>query len=429
MKIGYLVPEFPGQTDIFFWRERQALQEFNIDTCFVSTTHPPQGIVSHTWSEVAQRETTYLFPPSLQDAITVMITILQAGPKGWWRCLRAIWQAEELSIKQKARQVALIAIAAKLVRLSQEQGWSHIHVHSCATSADIAMFAALLADLTYSLTQHGPTFDTYGPNQAQKWHYAAFGILVSDVLLQEAQQRIGRSLPERVSVMPMGVDLDQLTRQHPYQPWQKTEPCRIFSVGRLNPVKAHNDLMRAVKLLVERGFDVRLQIAGEDDRGGSGYRKTLEQLIQENHLGDRVELLGAVSEPRIREGLEQAHVFALASLNEGTSVAIMEAMAMAMPVVVTAVGGTPKLVQDGINGVLVEPQDPVAMADQIEALLLNPEFAMKLGGAARQTIAEDYHHRRGAKVLAKFLNETAQLPDDTARLPQMVTACPSSSLG
>jgi len=408
MRIGYLIPEFPGQTHIFFWRERQALQEFNIDTCIVSTMRPPQGVISHAWAEEAQKEAAYLFPPSMQDAITAMVTILRAGPGGWWRCLRSISQSHELSPNQKLRQLAIIPIAAKLVQLSKKQGWQHIHVHSCATSADIAMFASFLGDLTYSLTQHGPAFDTYGPNQAQKWQHAVFGTLVSDVLLEEAQRRIGESLPQYVSVVTMGVNLDELKRQQPYQPWQQNEPCRIFSIGRLNPVKAHSDLIQVVKLLVGRGYDVRLQIAGEDEEGGSGYHKVLDQLINEGGLGDRIELLGSVSEARIRAGLEQAHIFALASLNEGTSVAIMEAMAMAMPVVVTAVGGTPKLVQDNLNGVLVEPQKPEMMADRIEKLLANPQFATQLGAAARQTIAEKYHHRRSAEVLADFLNKTVK---------------------
>lgn len=415
MRIGYLIPEFPGQTHIFFWRERQALQELNIDAQIVSTRPAPAGVVSHSWALEAQKEAIYLFPPTLPDITNTIVTIGQAGPQAWWRCLRAIVTAEELTLLQKLRQVALLPLAAKLVKISRQQGWSHIHVHSCATAADIAMFASFLGNLSYSLTQHGPAFDTYGPNQAQKWQHATFGTLVSEVLYEEAKTRIGDALPDQVSVVTMGVNLDDFARQRPYQPWQEHQPCHIFSTGRLNRVKAHTDLFEVVKLLVARGIDARLQIAGEDDDGGNGYRLALEKMIQDNQLSDRVELLGAVSETRIREGLEQAHVFALASLNEGTSVAIMEAMAMAMPVVVTAVGGTPKLVRNNVNGILVEPHQPQAMADQIEAILNYPEFAMRLGKAARHTIADRYHHRRSAKVLADFL-------EDSTRLSQPVIA-------
>ncbi|MDX2241231.1 MAG: exopolysaccharide biosynthesis GT4 family glycosyltransferase EpsE [Leptolyngbyaceae cyanobacterium bins.302] len=403
MRIGYMVPEFPGQTHIFFWREREALQEVGVDTSIISTVRPPQGVISHTWAKSAEQEATYLFPFSVQDGVLAIQTILQAGPGGWWKCMRAIAQAEGVTPIQRLRLVALIPIAAKLVRLSKTQGWHHIHVHSCATSADIAMFASFLSTLTYSLTQHGPAFDTYGPNQGQKWQYATFGTLVSEMLLEEARARIPDSLPEQISVVTMGVNLEEIDRRQPYQPWLEHSPCRIFSTGRLNVVKAHGDLIQATKLLVQKGYDVRLQIAGEDEQGGAGYHKHLNQLIQDLDLNNHVELLGAVSEERIREGLEQAHLFALASLNEGTSVAIMEAMAMSMPVVVTAVGGTPKLVQDGVNGLLVEPENPGAIANRIISVLLDPELAVELGKAARQTIAAKYHHRRSAEVLAHFL--------------------------
>ena len=71
-----------------------------------------------------------------------------------------------------------------------------------------------------------------------------------------------------------------------------------------------------------------------------------------------VTLLGAVSETRVRDGVEAAHIFALASLNEGISVAIMEAMAMEMPVVVTDVGGNHELITSGRDAILVPPEEP-----------------------------------------------------------------------
>ena len=73
---------------------------------------------------------------------------------------------------------------------------------------------------------------------------------------------------------------------------------------------------------------MRLQIAGEDEQGGSGYRQELEKIIEDKSMSECVELLGAVSEQLIRQGLEAAHIFALASLNEGVPVAVMEAMAI-----------------------------------------------------------------------------------------------------
>lgn len=403
MRIGYLIPEFPGQTHAFFWRERQALKELGVETDVISTFRPPQEIVSHDWAKQAQNEVIYLVPPSFKDALNILMIMLGAGFTAWLNCSQKVIQADDVSFKQRLRLIALLPVAAKLVWLSKVQGWSHIHVHSCANSADIALFASLLSKISYSLTQHGPGFDTYGPNQSQKWQHASFGILVSDLLLQESRARLGSALPKRVSVVPMGVDLEMLARDQPYVPWQKKQPCQIFTIGRLNPVKGHDDLIEAVAILVNQGFDIYLRIAGEDELGGKGYRLHLESILQEKKMTDRVRLLGAVSEKTIRQQLQEAHVFALSSLNEGTSVAVMEAMAMELPVVATAVGGTPKLITDGVDGILVEPKKSEEMASAIAKVLMDSQLALNLGKAARQTIAERYHHRRSAEVLAEFL--------------------------
>lgn len=402
MRIGFLIPQFPGQTHGFFWHERQALKDLGVETNLISTSCPPQEIISHDWSKQAQSETVYLVPFSLVDVFNAIKIILKAGAKSWLQCIKVVMEADNMSIQQKLRLIALIPVSAKLICLSKVQGWNHIHVHSCASSADIALFASLLSNISYSLTQHGPAFNTYGPNQAQKWKKASFGIFVSDVLFQDVRERIGGFLPDQISVVPMGVNIEAFSRHQTYMPWESHKPCQIVTVGRLNPIKAHTDLIEAVVKLVKKGFDVHLKIAGEDELGGNGYRVHLEKVIQEKGMTDRVQLLGAVSETSIRQHLQDAHIFALASLNEGTSVAIMEAMAMELPVICTAVGGTPKLIINGINGILVEPKNSEAIADSIAHILMDSKLALNLGKEARQTITEKYHHRCSAQILAKF---------------------------
>jgi colanic acid/amylovoran biosynthesis glycosyltransferase len=213
-------------------------------------------------------------------------------------------------------------------------------------------------------------------------------------------------LPPLVAVAPMGVNLDDIKRDRPYQPWTAGQPCRIFACGRLNPIKGHKDLLESIKILRDRGIDAHLEIAGEDEQGGSGYHQTLDQAIAEKGLTEVVTLLGAVSETRIREGLEDAHLFALASLNEGVPVAVMEAMAMATPIVVTDVGGTSELVESEVDGLLVPPKCPKVMADAIERVLKNPDLALQLSQRSWPKVKENFNHRRSAEVLARSLLHT-----------------------
>lgn len=404
LRIGFFIPEFPGQTHIFLWRERQALAELGVDADLISTRPPPRAVASHSWAAQAQERTRYLTPLGAGAALAAVAEALRS-PAGALRGLGAALRAETKGgAKQRARMLGLLLMGARLKRIAREQGWHHVHVHSCADSLNIAMLAERLGGPSYSLTLHGPTLEGYGVNQRQKWRHARFATIISRLLTQVAQDRIGPDLPAVINLAPMGVDLSQIRRATPWQP--PTDQLRIFSCGRLNAVKGHDHLIETVQLLRARGLDARLEIAGEDEQGGSGYRQHLETLIRDKGLTGAVTLLGAISESAVREALERAHVFALASLNEGISVAIMEAMAMEMPVVVTDVGGNHELITSGRDALLVPPEQPQAMADAIAALVAEPERAQRLAHASRARVAQEFHHRRSAEAVADGLRRT-----------------------
>ena len=211
--------------------------------------------------------------------------------------------------------------------------------------------------------------------------------------------------PQKVEIASMGVDLSRFHRKTPYSAWNGSDACHIFSCGPLNRCKDPADLIAAIDLLRKLGFNVELQIAGEDEQGGSGYRLELEKLIEQLGLKSCVSLLGAVSEDTVNESLEKAQVFVLASWHEPLGVAIMEAMAMEMPVVVTGSGGVKELIDDGIDGLLVEPEAPEQLADAIAQVLQNPELALSLSQESRKKIMAKFSHSRSAETLAQCLEK------------------------
>jgi colanic acid/amylovoran biosynthesis glycosyltransferase len=402
-RIGYFVPEFPGQTHIFYWREIQALESMGIEVDIVSTQLPPPQLMSHTWTIAAQQRTFYLAPLTLKDLGQIGRSLSQGGIKSSIACLRTVQQAKGLSLVDRMRLSAFILFGSKLSRLAKQRNWHHLHVHSCANSANIALFASHISGLPYSLTLHGPLTD-YGSNQEQKWSNAKFGIVITQKLHAELQQTLIGNLPAKVAIAPMGVNASTFQRTQPYQPWDGQTPCRIFSCGRLNPCKGHADLITAIALLRQQGIPATLEIAGEDEQGGTGYHKDLEALIQKLDLTDSVRLLGATSEQTIKTALENAHLFALASLHEPLGVAIMEAMAMEIPVVVTGSGGVKELIHHGVEGLLVEPEAPQQLAAAILQLLHDRPLAHQLGSAARQKVIHQFHSNRSAEALLELIS-------------------------
>jgi glycosyltransferase involved in cell wall biosynthesis len=201
----------------------------------------------------------------------------------------------------------------------------------------------------------------------------------------------------------MGVDPGVFERKTDYVPWGGAGPLRIFSCGRLNYVKGHQDLILAVSILRESGIDARLEIAGEDDLGGSGYRSVLEGLIADFHLRDSVLLLGAVNEQRVLQGICAAHLFVLASHHEPLGVAIMEALSCGTPVVTTNSGGVPELIDDGKDGLLVPPMKAEAMADAIRTLINQPDLELTFSRAGRAKVISGFNSDLSALKLKTLL--------------------------
>jgi glycosyltransferase involved in cell wall biosynthesis len=390
-KLAYLVPQFPGQTHIFFWREIQHLERMGIEVHLFSTMPPPPGLISHSWSDEAMQRTTYLGTRSVPE-------LLSALPRTPLSELMPEIRRDGIAVAKDA--LICLPAARRLLKACAARGITHVHAHSCGRAAMIAALANRMGGLDYSVTLHGPLQD-YGPAQSFKWRAARFATIITHKIHAEMQRDMADDLPPRIRIQPMGVDAEALTRDAPYVPPAPGEPLRIFTCARLHFVKGHQDLMDAVKLLRDRGVDVQLQIAGEDDEGGSGYRHVLEKKIQDLGLTGDVILLGAIDADEVKRRLCQAHLFVLASWAEPLGVAYMEAMSCAVPTIGTDAGGVPELITDGKDGVLVPPQDPRSMADAIAGLAGDPETLTQLSAAGRQTIVERFDSRVGAETLVQ----------------------------
>ncbi|WP_089884420.1 exopolysaccharide biosynthesis GT4 family glycosyltransferase EpsE [Citreimonas salinaria] len=393
MRIGYLVPQFPGQTHIFFWREIAALEAMGHEVHVFSTRPPAAGLIAHDWSGDAMARTTYLGRPAIGPTLGALTRLTPRGLPLW--IARQGREGPRL-----ARDAAVTLGAAQTLRdQARARGLDHVHAHSCGRAALIAAFARRMGGAPYSLTLHGPLHD-YGPGQALKWAGAAFGTVITQKLLDELANSLPDHLPPRLVVRPMGVDTDVLRRDGPYAPPQRGRPVRLFSCGRLNVVKGHQDLLQATRQLLDQGVDVRLDIAGEDDDGGTGYRAELEALIARLWLQDHVRLLGAIDADAVRAHLQKAHLFVLASWHEPLGVAYMEAMAMEVPVIGTDAGGTRELIDDGRTGLLVEPRAPGPLARAIRDVVADPDRLARYAAAGRARVEADFQTRFGAETLA-----------------------------
>jgi colanic acid/amylovoran biosynthesis glycosyltransferase len=401
VSIGYLIPEFPGQTHSFFWREIMELERRRVRVGIFSTRLPPEGVISPDLSEVAIARTEYLWPPGPAEVARALLSLPVGAVAG---DIRREGPALLLEI------LACLPPARRLAQRCRARNIAHVHVHSCGRAALIAALANCITGLSYSLTLHGPLSD-YGIGQRLKWRRAAFATVITRKLLAEISATLGQDLPRRLSVRPMGVDIETFSRPDAYRPAAPGEPVRLFACGRLHVVKGHQDLLQAVRLLADRGIDVQLEIAGEDEAGGSGFRRTLETRLRELGLAERVRLLGTIGQAEVRQKLLQAHLFVLASWHEPLGVAYMEAMSCEVPTIGTDAGGVRELIVDGESGLLVPPRDPAALAGAIGSIVADPERALRIGRTGRTRIVEAFRSTLSAEtVLAGFAEAINSVP-------------------
>lgn len=194
--------------------------------------------------------------------------------------------------------------------------------------------------------------------------------------------RLGASRDGRVEVVPNGVDVSRFRGLS-----EEGDRGRFvwLSVGRLEPSKDYATLVSAFGRLLRCRGDVLLRIAGEGP-----VRPELAELVRSSGLLGAVELLGPRGD--IPELMGSADAYVTASRAEGLPMTLLEACASGLPVVATAVGGTPDVVSEGESGFLVPPGDEAALAEAMGRLAeLSPDERERMGAAGRRRAELDFH--------------------------------------
>jgi sugar transferase (PEP-CTERM/EpsH1 system associated) len=181
----------------------------------------------------------------------------------------------------------------------------------------------------------------------------------------------------------------------------------IGTVGRLDPVKDHASLLHAFRPIARSERPSRLLIAG-----AGPMQSVIQSLAAELNISDKIQLLGERCDvPQI---LKACDVFTLTSIAEGISNTILEAMASGLPIVATRVGGNPELVDDGVNGYLVDAGDVSALTASYETYLYNPNLRDLHGRNARRRTEQRFTLERMASQYAQLYQELVGTREDRA---------------
>lgn len=179
-----------------------------------------------------------------------------------------------------------------------------------------------------------------------------------------------KGINTNLQVLPGGI------RDERFCPGEVEPSVDVVFVGRLAPVKRIDILLEAVRLTRDVIGDIRAVIVGSGE-----LRESLEEVARKLGVDDCVVFAG--HQKNVRQWLRKAKVFMLTSRTEGLSLALMEAMMCGLPGIVPRVGDLPDLVEDGVNGYLVEGHSPAKFAARMRELLANDEKRAAFSRAAR----------------------------------------------
>jgi len=383
LRVLYFTSLFPCWSETFIVREIDELMRLGVDVRIVSLKHPVEKMI--------------------QSDAEVLLDRVVYPATGWRAALRTLGECLRHPLRELTALGAIVRGLAghptalgktivvwwrtlALLPVLRALDPDHLHAHWATYPSTSAMLASRRLGKPYSFTAHAHDIFLEDHLLADKMRTAAFGVTISEFNRRYLAGKISPAAQQCMRIVHCGVRPAGFA----FAP-DGRQPGLIVAVGRLDEIKGFRHLVDACQLLAERAVSFDCVVIGEGP-----LRPELEARIQGAGLAGRVKLLGALKQEDVRAHLSRAAMFVLPSVvtargdRDGIPVALMEAMAVGLPVVSTRVSGIPELVEHGVSGLLADPGDPRALAQCIEQVLADPAGAREMATVARRTVERDF---------------------------------------
>ena len=410
-RVAYILRSYPRLSQTFILNEVLALERLGVRLQIFPITNPQEALVQHRVAEV-QAPTHYLEAALRRSRAAMLLEHLRvaaSAPRRYLSTLAFVLRRRDLaSGYATASRFTCFAEAVYMARVLRRQRAdgagpppTRVHSHFAHDPTLIAMLLKRLTGLPYSFTAHARDVYQVPPSVlAERMGEAEAVVTCCQSNLDYLRGLAPEPARRKIHVVHYGIDLEAF---QPAEPTPEEQPL-VVSVGRLVEKKGFGDLIEACRLVKDRGLSFRCVIYGEGE-----LHEELAGAVSRLGLGGNVTLAGARTQQELQVVLNQAQIFALTPCvtddgdRDGIPNALLEAMACGLPVVTTAVAGIPEVVVHGQNGLLAEPRDVPAIADDLALLLTDVRSRRRLGARARSEVVANFDREGNARRLASVL--------------------------
>ena len=398
-RVAFILKGYPRLSETFIAQEILGLERRGLDIVIVSLRRPTDP---HTHPIHAEIEApVHYLPEYLRQEPARLWRAwrgarsqpgLRAAGAAWWRDLM-----RDPTPNRGRRFGQALVLAHEL-----PADVTHLHAHFLHTPASVARYASLLTGLPWSCSAHAKDIWTT-PRWEKTEKLASVQWLVA--CTAAAAQHLGRLAPAgTVEMIYHGLDLARFPPPGTARPARdgsdREDPVVILSVGRAVEKKGYDDLLDALAQL-PHGLQWRFEHVG-----AGPLLERLKRHAAAAGIADRTRWLGPLPQDAVLERYRAADLFALASRiagdgdRDGLPNVLMEAQSQALPCLTTRLSGMLELIEDGVSGALVAPEDSAALGRALASLIADPARRRRLGEAGLRRIRPDFDMERGIERLA-----------------------------
>ncbi|NKB20318.1 MAG: glycosyltransferase [Alphaproteobacteria bacterium] len=420
-KIAFVLKGYPRLSETFIAQEILGLEKTGLDLHLYSLRHPTDARKHPIHKEISA-PVTYLPEYLYREPVRLIRAWKYVRALQSYQSVFSLWFNDlkrDFTPNRIRRFGQAVVLAAEL-----PAEITHLHAHFLHTPTSVTRYTAHLLGIPWSVSAHAvDIWTTPDWEKREKLQDCSWATSCSQMAVENLQSLA--PTPEKVTLIYHGLDLERF----PATPQTKSlrdgtrpdDPIQIVTVGRAVEKKGHDVVIAALSSLPKELHWRWTHI------GGGELVTSLKKQATAAGLNDRIEWRGSLPQQDVIDTYQRADLFVLANRiavngdRDGLPNVLMEAQSQKLACIASNEAAVPELIEDGVNGYLVTPEEPQLFAEKIAYLIKEPLKRVKMGEAGRKIIEERFSHLSGIEALAlKFSAKIPSKADFRAPSPQKV---------